>query len=634
MPKSIFRRLFLASMAMILAACGAAPGLPQTAGRHTAPASPAPVGIPKPVSVAPSLPKPKSVPRTETYSVVVSKLDVHSLLFALARDARVDLDIHPGLTGEVTLNAINQTLPQILERIGGQIDMRWRMENGTLTVMPDTPYLKTYRIDYFNLARNVKSTVSIANSVDSTGGSPTGAGYTGGGNTNSSSTVIDSETQNQFWKKLETNLKEMLGIPPDNRQPALQPPLYAMGATARQAGQIARPAMSAGDINAALAIADRLTRIEKNAALAEKAATQIAALQARVDKTAHPEPAPGKPETANQVILHPETGTLTVRASHKDQQKVAEYLASVQSAALRQVLIEATVVEVTLGDQYQAGVDWSLLTDSRNWSLRQQLTSTRFNAASPVNIVGYAGGMFTATMTFLEQFGRTRVLSSPKVIALNNQTAVMKVVDQQVYFSLRIEEDKNENGVITNRTYTSEIRTVPVGLVMQVTPQIAESGVVTLSVRPTITKISSYVEDPAVAMLAATNNLNVKSLIPNLQVREFDSTLKVPSGQVAVLGGLIQDSQLNERNGVPGLSRLPVLGDLFSYRDDSVRKTELVIFLKPVAIRESGLDGQLAHLRQFAADRDFFERGEEHELSAFRSGNLPAENASIPVRLE
>lgn len=628
-----FCRLILAILVLALVACTTPPGLPQKAGRHTAAMASIPDSIPKPVTALPSLPKPKAVPRTETYSVVVSNLDVNSLLFALARDAGVNLDIHPRVTGEVTLNAINQTLPKILERISKQIEMRWHLEDSTLTVMPDTPYLKTYRIDYFNIARNVKSTVSIANSVDSTGGSQTGGGATSSNaGTNSSSTSVESESQNQFWKKLETNLKELLGISLDSSQQASQQPAYGVN-TARQAGQIARPAMSMGDVASALAIADRLAKIEKNAAQAEKTAAQTAALQAKQSETGQPAQI-AKPEEKNQVILHAETGTLTVRAKHKDHQKVAEYLASVQSSALRQVLIEATVVEVTLSDQYQAGVDWTMLTDARNWSLGQILTSTKFNATGPVNVVGYAGGMFTATVSFLEQFGRTRVLSSPKVIALNNQTAVMKVVDQQVYFSLKVEEDKNEAGVVTSRTYTSEIHTVPVGLVMQVTPQIAESGAITLSVRPTITKITSYAEDPAIALIAATNNLNVKSLIPNLQVREFDSTLKVPSGQVAVLGGLIQDSQNNDRNGVPGLSRVPLIGDLFSYRDDTVKKTELVIFLKPVTIKEGGLDGELGHFKQFAPDQNFFNRGDEHEMSGFRSGNLPLNKPSSTNRVE
>lgn len=606
---SIHKYLFLSAL---LAGCSSAPGLPQNEGRHLNPPASSTSAIPRPVAVLPAPSQPGTAQRTETFSVVVSNLAVNDLLFALGRDAKINLDIHPSVNGHVTLSAINQTLPQILTRISKQVDIRWMLEGNTLSVMPDTPYLKTYRVDYFNIARNTRSNVNIANSVATTGSS------TAPGSSNSSNTTIESEIQHQFWKRLEANLKELLGIRPDSPQPATN--------TAQQAGQIARPAMTAsGDMASALVIADRLAKIEKTVAQSEKAAAETSALQSRQASSTEK-----KPESIenNLVIVHPETGTLTIRAKHQTQQKIAEMLSFIQAAAQRQVMIEATVVEVVLSDQYQAGVDWTRAASGGHWSAGQLLSASRFST-SPLGLVSYDNGAFSVTLKFLEQFGRTRVLSSPKVMALNNQTAVMKVVDEQVYFRLKIEEDRNDSGVVTSRTYTSELHTVPVGLVMQVTPQIAESGAIMLNVRPTITNISSYVEDPAVAIVSATGNLGVKSLVPNLQVREFDSTLKIPSGQIAVLGGLIQDSQTNERNGLPGFSRLPLLGDLFSYRDDKVKKIELVIFLKPIAIKDGGLNGEQAHLRQFAPGTDFFEQTQDHELSAWRSGNLP-----LPARSE
>lgn len=612
---------------LLLPACSNQPGLPQQPARHLEASGPPSSQPPSPVTLLPAPPQPRSLPEQANYSISVSKLGINELLFALARDAKLNLDLHGGISGEVTLNAIEQTLPQILWRISQQVDIRWQLNGNTLTVRPDTPYLKTYRIDYFNIARDIKSTVSIANAVESGSGSPS-LNHFGGSGGNTSSTVIESEIQNRFWKRLESNLKELLHIRPETQPTPPPAPVYGT-TTARQASQIARPAMSMSDVSAALAIAERLAKIEKNAAQAEKAASQAANLQAKKTPPSAATSAPAIENNPNQVILHPETGTLILRARHKEHQKVAEYLALIQAAALRQVLIEATVVEVALSDQYQAGVDWSLLTHSQRGSLRQSLTSTHFTPAGPVSMLGYSDKLFSATVAFLEQFGRTRVLSSPKVIALNNQTAVMKVVDQQVYFSLKITEDKNENGVVVNRTYNSEIHTVPVGLVMQVTPHIAESGNVMLSVRPTITRITGYVEDPAIAMIAADSQLGIRSLVPNLQVREFDSSLKVPSGQIAVLGGLIQDSQQNERTGMPGLSRLPLLGDLFSYRDDSIRKTELVIFLRPLALNEASLSRELSHFRQFSPGQDFFQREDDHALSAFRSGNIPLPSGQV-----
>lgn len=590
--KALSHPLRILPLLLILSGCYT-PGLPHGTGRHIEPVASAPVSIPSPVAAAPVLPRPQASPRTETFSVVVNGLPVADLLFALSRDARINLDIHPNVEGNITINAINQTLPQILERISKQVDIRWTLENGTLNVEPDTPVLKTYRIDYFNLARNVKTNVNIANSVASVGSGGAASG-------NSSTTEIASASNNEFWKTLEKNLKDLI-----------QDEDKLVVKTVRE-GSNKLSSTNKGKMSTAQAVAAMLNTL-----------TSEGNRNSQSDSTAEnkDDSALKEGREANHIIINAETGTIVVRATQRKQEKIATFLAQIGASAQRQVMIEATVVEVTLSDQYQAGVDWTGITQSGNWSGGQSMTGSKFTG--PIGIVAYNASRFNATISFLEQFGRTKVLSSPKVMALNNQTAVMKVVDEQVYFGLKIEEEKNEAGVITSRTYTSELHTVPVGLVMQVTPQIGESGITTLNVRPTITNVRSYVEDPAVAIVAAQGNLKVQSLIPNLQVREFDSTLKIPSGQVAVLGGLIQDIQSNERIGVPGLSRMPLIGDFFSYRDDTVKKIELVIFLRPIMVKDGSLEGELAAYKQFSPDKDFFQRPQDHDLSAYTSGNVP-----------
>ncbi|WP_148717173.1 type II secretion system protein GspD [Chitinolyticbacter meiyuanensis] len=201
----------------------------------------------------------------------------------------------------------------------------------------------------------------------------------------------------------------------------------------------------------------------------------------------------------------------------------------------------------------------------------------------------------------------------------------MKVVEEQVYFTIDIEEDRNTDGEITNRTYDSTLHTVPVGLVLQVVPQISGTGQILLNVRPTITNISGYVEDPAVALVAANANVPVKSLVPVLQVREFDSTLRIASGEVAVLGGLIQDALDANRTGLPGASRLPLVGDLFSYRDDKVSKIELVVFLRPRIVEVADVQrGDLNHYAKLLPDDDFFDAPNDQSLSAFSGGSVPA----------
>jgi general secretion pathway protein D len=485
----------------------------------------------------------------------------------------------------VTLNAINQTLPQILDRIAKQVDIRWTMENGVLSVMPDEPYLKTYHIDYFNLSRNMKSSVNIVNSVTGSASS--------GSSGNTSNTSIESENPNQFWKKLEANLKEMLDVK------------ESAASTAQAASSQTKATVKNGP--------------DKATATQASAPSKIEPLAETLPLSPSLSPAASRETEPNLVIANAETGTITVRASSKNHLKVAEFLAGIQASAQRQVLIEATIVEVVLSDQYQAGVDWSQIANGAGWSFGQSLVGTNL-ASAPLSLISYKSSNFNATVQMLEQFGKTRVLSSPKIIALNNQTAVMKVVEEQVYFTLELTEDKNSDGVITNRTYTSTLHTVPVGLVMQVTPQVAESGTVTMNIRPTITNISSYVDDPAVAIIAATSKIGVKSQVPVLQVREFDSTLKIVSGQVAVLGGLIQDKQSNNRQGVPGLSRIPWVGDAFSYRDDKVSKIELVVFLRPIVVKEKTQESMGGF--ELPGDQ-FFNPSRDQDLSAFQSGLIP-----------
>src|SRR5207302_11262546 len=151
----------VAVVSCALGGCGQAPIKP--AVNHIRAEEARPAGaIPPPVQVTPLLPKPKATARPETYSVVVNNVRAQELLFALARDARLQIDIDPHLTGSVTLNAIDQTLPQLLSRIMRQVDMRYELDGDTLIVMRDSPFLRSYKIDYLSAARNVqmKSTAS------------------------------------------------------------------------------------------------------------------------------------------------------------------------------------------------------------------------------------------------------------------------------------------------------------------------------------------------------------------------------------------------------------------------------------------------------------------------------------------
>jgi len=495
---------------------------------------PATENVPELISEAPVLPKPKLKPKTETYTVVVNDVDVASLLFALARDAKINIDIFQNIKGKITLNAIDQTLEQILDRIAEQVNMRYSVKDGLLTIRPDIPFFRTYKIDYVNIDRQTKSTNLISTQIASAGSNATsqGGGSSAG---NNSLTSVNSESSNAFWKTLTSNLEKI---------------------------------------------------IKKEQKEEQKKETV----------------AVGK--TSDEILVNKETGFITIKATSKQHAQVQHYIDLVLSSAKRQVLIEATIAEVSLSDEFQAGIDWNAVSSSGNTTLNQNLTGANLGSApffsATINNSGSFGSL-TGSVRMLETFGKVKVLSTPKVMAINNQTAILKVVDNRVYFSVGVDAttDTNNN---TTKTFTTEIHTVPVGIVMQVTPYVSANDEITLNVRPTISRIINFVEDPNPELAKE----GVISEVPEIQVREVESILKVNSGDVAVIGGLMQDTVDESDSSVPLLAAIPIIGQLFNYSSDSHIKTELVIFIRPKVIKRADINSDLAdfksHLPQFKTD--------------------------------
>jgi MSHA biogenesis protein MshL len=542
--------------------------------------------IPQYVRTVPLPPPPEAREAEIKYSVVVANQPVREVLLAMARETRVNFDIHPGIEGTVNLNAIDQTLKQILNRMARQVDMRWEMEGQTLTVMPDTPFLRNYRVDYVNMSRDVSETVGIATQIISGTVGPTA----GGSGANNSTLTVTSLSRHRFWETLERNIRDMLRetdkLLPEGSSETFVQNRGQQAVTSSQQRTTTQP---------------RTGRTTNQSAATTTVPGDLQSTQA----TEFVEQRLTFREAAS-VIVNAENGIVSVRATSRQHEKVGEFLEQVLGSSRRQVLIEATIVEVALNDNYQAGVDWSALgINGLGYSFRQNLLGANL-ADAPFFSVQYSnpnaavGGSISSTVKLLDSFGKTRVLSSPKLMVLNNQTAMLKVVDNRVYFSIKADTVTNQTTSTT--TFTTTQNVVPVGFIMNVTPQISDTDMVTLNVRPTVTRIIDTVKDPNPALAA----VRVDSLIPVTQTREMESVLKVGSGQTAILGGLMLDSFEGKRDGLPIASRVPFFGDLVSYRNDKASKTELVIFIRPVVIRDASLEGDLAPYRRFIPDHDFF----------------------------
>ena len=533
--------------------------------------------IPPPARVSEFVPPPKPTVKPQTYSVVVNEVPVKDLLLALARDTKQNIDIHPGLTGLVSLNAINETLPAILERVSKQVNMRYRMEGNTIVVSQDTAFVKTYRVNYVNMTRDTTSTIGVSGELSTSTGSGSGPSASSS-TTSGSNTVVRSVSNNNFWDQMRDNIRSILN----------STRLQSLTTEAR---------------------AERLALVKQEQEMRVKqleAASRAGQGAPALATTVAGATTPGQPMQSallpDDVIVNAVSGTVTVNATERQHQLVQQHIDSIVSAVQRQVLIEATIVEVALSEAYQGGIDWSKVAIGGGFSFTQTLLGG-FNAAATAAgaaagnafTAGYANTpssqSVTATLKLLQEFGNTRVLSSPKLMALNNQTALLKVVDNLVYFEIRADTTQGTNTALT--TFNTTAKTVAVGVVMGVTPQINEDGRVILTVRPTITRLrpeQRFVNDPNPNLCDQNRTNCIANPVPQIQVREMESVLQVGSGQTIVLGGLMQDDVQRSREQIPGADSMGSFGELLRFRNERAVKTELVVFLRPTIVTNPSLE--------------------------------------------
>lgn len=570
-------------LCLTIPACSApAPRSPLQGHLSTANTSAAQTRVELPQQVAQaSLPakaeKPSS--KSETYSVVVNNVAVHDLLFALARDAKVNVDIHAGIAGFVTLNAIDQTLPQLLTRIAKQVDMRFELDGENLSVMPDTPFLKHYGVDYVNIARQVSGSVAansqITSGLPGNSASPSNMGSSAG---NVSNTRIENSSKNQFWESLEKNIKDILRETDKIFPEGSSETLIEQSSNQSASGLAALPQTSG-------------KRTTQNGLLLQAVPNPTANSQSAGNATVRRNTF----REAAAVIMNAESGVIAVRATQRQHERIREFVEQVAGAARRQVLIEATIAEVTLKNGYEQGIDWTQLSG-------QGLVEYLGNPLkSTVNLKYTRDQNPNALISLLDTFGTTKVLSSPRLSVLNNQTALLKVVENYVYFTVKADTTSTAN-VGTSTTYTTTPQTVSVGLVMGVTPQISSNDMVTLNIRPTITSVGREIADPNPDL----RKNGIENLVPMIRTREVESVMRIASGNIAILGGLMDDKIDYQTQRVPLLGQLPLAGELLNNRNNQSQKSELVIFLRPVVIKDADLAGDYRELRNYLPDGNFF----------------------------
>lgn len=292
----------------------------------------------------------------------------------------------------------------------------------------------------------------------------------------------------------------------------------------------------------------------------------------------------GKPPFA----IHKQGGILSIYATTAKHDVIADYIKKLRQIASAQVLIEAKVVEVTLKNEYRSGINWSALKDI---SGVQGTIKGLYGGAENVTeglIIKAEKDQMSGILNLMDKFGTTRTLSSPRLTVMNNQPAILKVVENQVYFNVRYDtyytnprRKTDESEPFTN--IQSQIQTVPIGLILTVQPSIdLETGEIIMALRPTISSSAGYVLDPAVELAAHKYGQEIKSRIPVIKIDEINSVLRL-GNEMVILGGMMQEVVHNNQQGFPGMIDNPISG-LFSDKRDDRQVKELVIFLRAVRL--------------------------------------------------
>ena len=309
-------------------------------------------------------------------------------------------------------------------------------------------------------------------------------------------------------------------------------------------------------------------------------------------------------DEGRRVVLNPQTGVILVRAMPDEHRQVAEYLATIQDSAQRQVVLEAKIVEVELSDGFQTGINWAALGNSGSTTVTggmvggQDLFSDGVSdlAGTPLTLdpngtplssfpssgfggvfaLAVSGTDFSAFVELLDTQGDAKVLSSPRVSTVNNQKAVIKVGSDE--FFVTGVASNTTTGTATNTNNTVQLTPFFSGIALDVTPQISEDGEVILHIHPSVSEVRDQRKQISIGDDQSSLPLAFSS------VRESDSVIRARSGQIVVIGGLMKSSTNKEESGVPLLGDIPVLGHLFRHTREREVKSELVILLKPIVI--------------------------------------------------
>jgi len=482
-----------------------------------------------------SMPVRRKADMLRRFDVKVDGLPIQTFLVSLVKNTKINIVLHPELDTKVSLNLKNVSINEVLVSLSNSYGIDFEFDGASYNVFKTRLRSKIFKIDYLNVDRYGKSQVRVSSgqiseirkSRNSSVSKDQGVPKSKSNSSNLSGTEVNTISENQFWANLQRSIEVIVGN---------------------------------GD--------------DKN------------------------------------VVVNAHSGVIIVRALPADLRSVDVYLNMTQKIISRQVLLEAKIIEVVLSDSHQSGINWSAFAGKNNSSLLVGQTgggsilngsglSNISNNSGDLNPRNYNpitgtlasafGGVFSMALktrnfsTFIEALetqGDVHVLSSPRISTINNQKAIIKVGSDE-FFVTGIETE-TVTSTTTSTSVNVELTPFFSGVALDVTPQINDNGMVTLHVHPSVSHVREKIKE-----ITVSNNDSFGIPLALSTIRESDSIVQAKSGQVIVIGGLMQNS-INDRSaGVPLLANLPLIGGLFRHKKNSSQKSELVILLRPIVINNN-----------------------------------------------
>ncbi len=479
----------------------------------------------------------KKVPE-KLFSFFARDASVYDVLLAFSRESELNIVMDPELSGKATIDLKRVTLKEALDAILSPMGWNYSVEGKFIKVFRPQIETRLFTLNYIATKRSGKREIyaSTGGGVQ-TGGLP-GTQTTTGPSARTGYSDLISVDEMDLWTELQKGLEAII-----------------------------------------------FGSVEEKATEASSETNKTA--WARTD---------GK---WKKLIINKSSGVIMVTDYPLGLNKVASFIEMVEGSSQRQVSIQAKIVEVILSDEHKEGINWKVIESlprSVNfaWGLTNKAGTTGFpglgtgfastggttGTATTVPTPGTftikpyggvlaigAGGVdivLSDIMQAISQQGDVKVLSSPTISTLNNQKAIIRVGNQDVFFIT--------GAVATQNTVTQTVQpmTIDVGIILDVTPQIAEDGTIIMNIHPSITEKTGEKITP-----------DGKTTFPLLSVRETDTTVKVKDGQTIIIAGLMQEKNEETLIGVPVLQSVPILGGLFRYRTGTKRNSELVIMITP-----------------------------------------------------